>query len=86
MNNNNFLNLNQFLTSLFSLSMSCVTNKIVHRDDKSLNRKHIIVKTSQIRSKKYVISFLHTLENKCSHCFVYQYDEKCYKKSNKSKY
>ena len=86
MNDNDFLNLNQLLTSSFFSSMSCVTNRIVHRDNKLLNRKHMIVRTSQIRSKKYVISFLHTLENKYSHCFVYQYDEKCHKRSNKSKY
>ena len=85
-NDNNFLNLNQLLTSSFSSSMSCVTNIIVYRDDKLLNRKHIIVKTLQIRSKKYVLSRLHTFENKCSHCFVYQYNEKCYEKSSKSKY
>ena len=38
------------------------------------------------RLKKYMISFLHTFENKCLHCFVYQYNEKCHKKTNKSKY
>ena len=86
MNNNDFLNLNQLLTSLFSLSISCVTNKIVYRDGKSLNRKHMTVRTSQIRLKKYVISLLHTFENKCSHCFVYQYNEKCHEKASKSKY
>ena len=86
MNDNDFINLNQLLTLLFFSSMSCVTNRIVHRDDKLLSRKHMIVKTSQIRSKKYVISFLYTFENKCSHCFVYQYNEKCYEKTNRSKY
>ena len=68
-NNNNFINLNQFLTSL--LSMSKVKNKTTYRDDKLLNNKHIIVKMLENRSKKYMISFLHTFENKCSHCFTY---------------
>ena len=84
MNNNNFINLNQLLTS--SLSMSRVRNKTIHRDDKSLSNKHMIAKMPENRSKKYVISFLHTLENKCSHCFAYQYDEKCHEKTHKSKY
>ena len=86
MNNNDFCDLNQLLTLLFSSSMLCVTNKIVYRDNKLLNRKHIIAQTSQIRLKKYIISFLYTFENKCSYCFVYQYNEKCYEKSSKSKY
>ena len=78
------MNLNQFLTS-FS-SMSRVKNKTIHRDDKLLNNKHMIAKMLENRLKKYVISFLHTFENKCSHCFVYQYDEKCREKTHKSKY
>ena len=68
-NNNNFINLNQFLTS-FS-SMSKIKNKIIYRDDKLLNNKHIIVKMFENRSKKYVISFLYTFENKCLYCFAY---------------
>ena len=86
MNENNFMNLNQFLTSHFSLSKSRTANRIFHRDDKLLSRKHIIAKMLENRSEKYVVSLLHTLENKCSHCFVYQYDEKCHEKTNKSKY
>ena len=66
--------------------MSKIKNKTIYRDDKLLNNKHIIVKMFENRSKKYVISRLYTFENKCSHCFVYQYDEKCYEKTNKSKY
>ena len=71
MNDNNFINLNQFLTLHFSLSKSRTTNKNFHHDDKLLNRKHIIVKKFENCLKKYMISFLHTFENKCSHCFVY---------------
>ena len=84
MNNNNFMNLNQLLTSLSS--MSRIKNKTTHRDDKLLSNKHIIAKMFENRSKKYVISLLHTLENRCSHCFAYQYNEKCYEKAHKPKY
>ena len=84
MNDNDFMNLNQLLTS-FS-SMSKIKNKTTHRDDKSLNNKHMIAKMLENRSDEYMVSFLHTLENKCSHCFAYQYDEKCHEKAHKSKY
>ena len=83
-NNNDFMNLNQLLTSF--LSMLKVRNRITYRDDKLLNNKHIIAKMFENRSNEYVISFLHTFENKCSHCFAYQYDEKCHEKAHKSKY
>ena len=86
MNDNSFVDVNQFLISSSFSSMSKVKNKTIHRDDKLLKFKHIIVKNFENRSKKYVISFLHTFENKCFHCFVYQYNEKCYKKTHKSKY
>ena len=71
MNDNDFIDVNQFLTSSSFSSMSKIKNKTIHRDDKLLSNKHMIVKMLENRSKKYVISILHTLENKCSHCFAY---------------
>ena len=71
MNDNDFINLNQLLTSHFLLSKSRIANKIFYRDDKLLNCKHIIVKMFENRLKKYVISFLYTFKNKYLHCFVY---------------
>ena len=84
MNDNDFMNLNQLLTSFSSISK--VRNRTTHRDDKSLSNKHMIAKMLENRSEKYVVPFLHTFENKYSHCFIYQYNEKCYEKTHKSKY
>ena len=84
MNDNDFMNLNQLLTSFSSISK--VRNRTTHRDDKSLSNKHMIAKMLENRSEKYVVPFLHTFENKYSHCFIYQYDKKCYEKTHKSKY
>ena len=69
MNNNNFINLNQFLT-LFSLMLK-IKNKTIYRNNKLLNNKHIIVKIFENRLKKYVILILYTFENKYLHCFAY---------------
>ena len=56
------------------------------RDDKKLENKWMIVKTSHSSVNLYILLFLRQESNVCSHCKVYQYDEKCRERFEKQKY
>ena len=66
MNENDFVNLSQLF---FQNSMSKndttfkIKNKVTRRDDKNLKNKHITVKNSYTRSKKFVIKELYFEKN-----------------------
>ena len=58
----------------------------LRRDDKKLKNRWMIVKTFHSFIDLYILLSLRQKNNVCSHCKVYQYDEKCRERFEKQKY
>ena len=89
MNDDDFVDLSQFSSQIRTSKNDMtekIKNKIIHRDDKNLNDKHMIVKNSLKRSFEFVFEKLYFEENQCLYCNAYQYDNECYEIKRKSKY
>ena len=82
--NNDFVSLSQ-LKHQYSLSQGLISSlstsrgvaqRSSRRDDRKLRNRWMIVKTSHSSINLYILLFLRQKSNVCSHCKIYQYDEK----------
>ena len=60
--------------------------EIYERDERKLRRDWMIKKMFVRKQNLYVLFELQLKSNRCSHCKIYQYDEKCREKSYEEKY
>ena len=74
------------LSTSFSSTSRDVSQRNLKRDDRKLENRWMIVRTSHSFVNLYILFSLRQKSNVCSHCKVYQYDEKCCEKFDKQKY
>ena len=61
-------------------------SRISRRDERKLDNQWMIARTLDTVVEFYTLFFLRQKSNVCSHCKIYQYDEKCRERFEKQKY
>ena len=86
-NDDDFVSLTQLESQSFiSSSTSRGQSSTIRRDDRKLDNNWMIARKSNIFVTLYTLFCLRQKSNVCSHCKIYQYDEKCRERLEKQKY
>ena len=86
-NDDDFVSLTQLESQSFiSSSTSRGQSSTIRRDDRKLDNNWMIARKSNIFVTLYTLFSFRQKSNVCSHCKIYQYDEKCRERLEKQKY